>query len=149
MIMRGMLIPPSSDISLPLFMSTDNEEVSGLGLRLSKGEDKISLQHDSLAALFPGAVLAPLFLLLSPLQKGRRRPCTRPWQQGVHGSCTHLCQGQIKASLLLGKNLNRVLYVMSSLITLNRGFSLSRPLPFLLMPPPLRRPRKSCRHASS
>ena len=105
MIMRGMLIPPLSDISLPLFMSTDNEEVSGLGLRLSKGEDKISLQHDSLAALFPDAVLALLFLLLSPLQKGRSRPGTRPWQRGVRGSCTHLCQGQIKASLLLGKKL--------------------------------------------
>jgi hypothetical protein len=55
--MRGMLIPPSSDISLPLFMSTGNEEVSGLGLRLSKGEDKISSQHDSLAAVFPGSVV--------------------------------------------------------------------------------------------
>ena len=24
-------------------------------------------------------------------QEGRRRPCTRPWQRGVRGSCTHLC----------------------------------------------------------
>ena len=38
-------------------MSTGNEEVSGLGLRLSKGEDKISSQHDSLAAVFPGSVV--------------------------------------------------------------------------------------------
>ena len=55
--MRGMLIPPSSDISLPFFMSTDNEEVSGLGLRLSKVGDKISSQLDSLAAVLRGSVV--------------------------------------------------------------------------------------------
>ena len=38
-------------------MSTDNEEASGLGLRLSKDKDKISSQHDSLAAVFPGSVV--------------------------------------------------------------------------------------------
>ena len=66
---------------------------------------------------------APAPPLASPRRRGRRWPCTRPWQRGVRGSCTHLCQGQIEASQFIGKNINWVLCVTTSSITSNREFS--------------------------
>ena len=66
---------------------------------------------------------APVPPLAGPLQRGRRWPCTRPWQRGEHGSCTQLCQGQIEASQFTGKNINWVLCVTTSSKTSNREFS--------------------------
>ena len=65
----------------------------------------------------------PVPPLASPRKRGQRWPCTRPWKRGVHGSCTHLCQGQIEASQSIGININWVLCVTTSSITSNREFS--------------------------